>query len=207
MANGRVKVSAVGGSMSFDLTQLADIWSNLRDRNYYTAFRKIVRIIDSVVNPEVGRVNLLSFKEDIEGVRVDDYCTKLEQWCEECKSARLSSATVGEFVGSTDEQAKIDPATIIMLVQLLVNLIASWRKRKDEPQTVGAVDPRKLPVTPKEPEKNPEVPKEPETPKVPEEDEPDDGEGVPEKDDDTDDGTKPKPTPHQSPATKRGGKK
>lgn len=129
MAKNEHVVGVKTGIMSFDPSQLADIYTNLVDGNYWTAFRKAVNVINSVINPSVGKVSVQSFDSEVQGVDVDCYCCKLEDWVKSQIPGEMN-VTAGHHTAAGTEA--VDPATILFIISTLIQVIQQFRKRRQE---------------------------------------------------------------------------
>lgn len=148
MADKKFNVDARAGFMPFDLADLQDLWTNLKDGNYWTAFRKAVHILDDLINPTVGRTRVSTHTVEI-AERVDECCENLEQWIEEHENDP-DSKKLGKLHEPNAEAVPI--AEILIIVRLILQFISDWRKRRENPQMERgartAESPRKFNVRP-----------------------------------------------------------
>jgi hypothetical protein len=132
MAKEKVSFNASAGFMPFSLYDLQELWSNIRDGNYWSAFRKAIRILDGAVNPEAGRTRAEAWTPEI-GEQIDECCAELEQWAQDFRGAVGSKVVTVKPQLSEPGADAVPIVEIISLVMMVVNFIREWRKRRAEP--------------------------------------------------------------------------
>lgn len=126
---GTFNVNARAGFMPFDLSELHDLYTNLKDGNFWSAFKRAVRLLDDIINPAAGKTLARSWDADV-GDRIDDCCQGLEEWCEEQSESHPAEASRPMRRAGEPNVDAVDPASIITIVTLILQFVAEWRKRR-----------------------------------------------------------------------------
>lgn len=119
----------------FSIFELHDIYTNLKDGNYWTAVRKLATLLNALVNPTTGKASGPVQWTDTDAVELDDICSRLESFVWE----PASFPTDGKL--KAPNAPAVDPATIIMLVELVLQLVSAWRKRRNPPAPIPVSSP------------------------------------------------------------------
>lgn len=135
MASNKVSFRASAGFMPFNLSDLAELWGNLKDGNYFSAFKRAIKILNDTLNPTVGTSIPLSWKPDIEGTHVDEICDKIEQWRDEASLEPEDFQRPAEL--SEPNAGAVPIGEIIMIVNLVLDFVREWRRRRNPTPTVG----------------------------------------------------------------------
>jgi len=138
MAKAKFTTAASAGVMPFNLADLTELWANLRDGNYWSAFRKAIRLLDNMVNAEEGRVMVHPWTED-DGEKIDDCCREMEKWRDDySRTIAHKVVKVVPEMGEPNVDA-VPIGEIIGLITLVLQMIQAWRKRKDQPTPPAGV--------------------------------------------------------------------
>lgn len=127
---------------TFDLAQLSDIYGNLRDGNYWSAFKMSIEVLHNAINSDSRtlrgtpsmRVNARMAQRAQGAVRlseVENIEKKLTECCDEMKRQH-STAMSRNDVGKSQEKNvdAIDPFTIIAIVQSIIELVRKFRQSR-----------------------------------------------------------------------------
>lgn len=125
----------------FNMVQLTELYANMRDGNYWSAFRLVVSILNDNINPlPLVRGRNASpvaarVQTPVKVSEVDEICEKL---CELCDGLEHDQRTHTHLTGDkTAVRASrepninaVDPLAVLQMIKVVVDLIREWRKAR-----------------------------------------------------------------------------
>lgn len=140
------------------LTDLQDLWGSIRDGDYWTAFKRAVRILNDCMNPEmkVGGVTargVASAPSAADTAGFDECCQNIRSWLDRNRSGdstfpeSLRADSDDEDSDSSENQGsaviempeklrnsdapKITIDQVLAIVELIVSIFERWQKRRN----------------------------------------------------------------------------
>lgn len=136
------------------ITELHDVQTALKDKNYQTVVKRIIRILDTVMNPREqivttdrgqGRMTRNNpIMHDVNESQQSDYVRCLEEIKKECECI-----TEDKVKANARSATMISGQTVLVLVNLLLEIFSSFTGGKTL-ETKAADDPFKQPEPPKQ---------------------------------------------------------
>lgn len=123
---------------NFDMVQLTELYANMRDGNYWSAFKLVINILHPNVNassrvrgPTRGPVATRP-QVPVKLSEVDDITEKLESLCGNLETDQRTHTNLTgskEAVRASREPKveAVDPIAITYLIKMLVDIIKGWR--------------------------------------------------------------------------------
>lgn len=132
MAKSKFSVAANAGFAPFSLYDLQQLWTNLRDGNYWSAFRIAISILNNAVNAQEGITTAHPW-DDSTGEQIDDVCRELENWRDGMSRTVATKVVKVKPQGGEPGVDAIPLPEILSLITMVLQMLRDWRKRRSEP--------------------------------------------------------------------------
>lgn len=106
----------------FDLLAILEIWNLIKTKDYWSAVKKAIHLIDQLINPAIGGGESKAMTEATQA-QFDKCCCDIEDWCAEQDGKKVEATTV-DVSGAAIQFSTSDAAEVLAL---LVRLLAGWR--------------------------------------------------------------------------------
>lgn len=126
----------------FDMVQLTELYANMRDGNYWSAFRLVVSILNENINPAPlvrGRNAspiAARVQTPVKVAEVDEICQKLCELCDGLEhDQRTHTHLTGDKTGVRASREPninaVDPLAVLQLIKVVVDLVRQWRQSRN----------------------------------------------------------------------------
>lgn len=105
----------------FDLLAILEIWNLIKTKDYWSAVKKAIHLIDQLINPAIGGGESKAMTEETQ-TQFDKCCCDIEDWCSE-QDGKITAVAV-DVSGTAVEFSTDDAAQVLAL---LIRLLAGWR--------------------------------------------------------------------------------
>ena len=129
------------------LADLQDLWGSVRDGDYWTAFKRAIRILNDCMNPEIhtGGVTargVASAPSAADTAGFDECCQNLRNWLdtngdglraatdEDAEEPTAATVEMPEKL-KTSDAPKITIDQVLIIVELVVSIFERWQKRRN----------------------------------------------------------------------------